>query len=241
MSLRRFYVPPGLIRNDIAVLPAGPAHHLRHVLRLGAGTPVEVFDGEGHTWAGQVEFVGGEVRVLLQEPLTAANDAGPQITLALALIRPERFEWALEKSTELGVTAIVPLVTRFSEVRIPASKITAKLERWERIAREASRQCERATLPRIRTPVTPADLFQLPEIAGSSKLWLHARTGEQPCFSSAAAPTVVCVGPEGGWHEDETAAARSAGCSIVTLGRRILRSETAAVAALAIIQCRWGE
>jgi 16S rRNA (uracil1498-N3)-methyltransferase len=237
MSLRRFFVPPALIRDGIAILPAGSAHHLRHVLRLDSGTRVEVFDGEGRAWAGQVEFSGTEVRIVLQEPLTVPGDTGPHITLALALIRPERFEWALEKSTELGVAAIVPLDTRYSEVRIPVAKVPAKLERWRRITREAARQCERATVPLIWAPMSPADLFQLPEVAGSRKLWFHERTGEQERFPSADAPLVVCIGPEGGWHADETEAARMVGCSIVTLGRRILRSETAAVAALAVLQC----
>ena len=240
MSLRRFFVPPALIRGGAADLPPGPAHHLRHVLRLGPGSRVEVFDGEGHAWAGVVEFAGGEVRIALQEALPSQAEAGPHIALALALVRPDRFEWALEKSTELGVAEIVPLETRYSEVRIPGSRLAARLERWSRVVREAARQCERTTVPRILEPMTPAGLFLLPGIGGSRKLWFHERNGEPlRCGSAQRERLVVCIGPEGGWHADETEAARTAGCDIVTLGPRVLRSETAAVAALAVLQCGW--
>ena len=242
MPLRRFFVPPAQIRDGVATLPSGQAHHLRHVLRLEAGTQVEVFDGEGRAWAGAVRFTGGGVRVLLQRALEAHEEPGLRITLALAIIRQDRFEWAIEKATELGVAHIVPVEARFSEIRVPPEKLPARIERWSRIAGEAARQSERTTVPRILPPVTAAGLFQLPEISQSSKLWFHERSGDRPNRTSAEGGRLaLVVGPEGGWHESETEAARNAGCRIVTLGPRILRSETAALAALAVFQCGWGQ
>src|SRR5262245_54007995 len=153
MPKRRFYVPPEAIDGDRARLPAEEAHHLTHVLRLGAGAVVEIFDGTGRAYQGVVAGQEPDVRVEALRAIESAAESALELRLGLGLIKPARFEWALEKATELGVAEVVPLLTRFAEVRIPEVKLAGRLERWERIARGAAKQCRRVSVPRLRRPV----------------------------------------------------------------------------------------
>ncbi|NLV30869.1 MAG: 16S rRNA (uracil(1498)-N(3))-methyltransferase [Acidobacteria bacterium] len=239
MARRRFYVPPESITGPSAVLPEEQAHHLRDVLRLGAGETVEIFDGTGRGWAGEVTFGGFRVLVCGLRPL-AAQESGVPVILAAALIKPARFEWMIEKATELGVGEVLPLKTRFGDVRIPGDKIGDRLGRWDRIAREASRQCGRMDAPRIHPPIDFDRLLDSDGVRGRGCVLFHEKAAEvwNPDPALPAAGVLLCVGPEGGWADRETEAARAAGFEVRGLGTRILRAETAAVAALAILQHR---
>ena len=127
MSRRRFFVPREQIHNGFAFLPPDEIHHLRDVLRLCAGDEVEVFDGQGTGYIGKVEVTASEIRIVGLQELSSAEVRHARVTLAPALIKADRFEWMLEKATELGADEIVPLVTRFSEIRIPEGKIELRL------------------------------------------------------------------------------------------------------------------
>jgi 16S rRNA (uracil1498-N3)-methyltransferase len=235
--LRRFYVPRDAIKDKTAYLPPDEAHHLRDVLRVTPGTLVEIFDGEGNGYAGTVliEDSGVSVRNL------AALETGqnyPSLVLALALIKPAKFEWALEKATELGVREIIPLNTRRSDIRIPPGKVEPRRERWNRIVREASKQCRRLSAPSVRHPVDFADFLGCADFPGSDRVFFYENAAAmwRPEGGKPSNGILLTVGPEGGWERGEVEQAERAGFRICGLGPWILRAETAAVAAVSIIQ-----
>ena len=233
---RRFFVPSEQIRDGVAFLPPDQAHHLRTVLRLKAGDSVEIFDGEGSGYSGRIEDRDADTVVVLLEKLTA-RQSSVWTALAPALIKADRFEWMLEKATELGVDEIRPLETRFADIRIPGTRLEARLERWRRIVRESSKQCRRLSIPIIHAPIPLRELSSLNEPRFTAKLFLHERAASPWVARHQAADRIlVCTGPEGGWSEREVEEARQAGFDIIHLGPRILRAETAAIAALTIIQ-----
>lgn len=237
MPRRRFYAPPECIRDEVAVLPDNQAHHLRHVLRLRTGDAVEIFDGEGRIYAGDVELRGSEVVVRGLRSIPSSEPRG-RLILAAALIRPSRFEWALEKATELGVAEIYPLNTRRSSARLADRNVDARLQRWNSILKEASKQCGRSAAPRLHRPRDFFDFLGLDELASCARYLLDARSDRpwRPDQDSLAEKTVLCVGPEGGWDAVEIEHAVEAGYGVFSLGPWVLRAETAMVAAVAIFQ-----
>ncbi len=237
MTLKRLHVPGESIRNGNAVLTRDQAHYLKHVLRLRSGDHVEIFDGEGSGYAGTLRVRGAEVSVETLSLLPGCADDERPLILAQALIKSDKFEWVLQKATELGVDRIIPLETRYCEVRIPKGRLESRIERWRRIALEASRQSRRFRVPEISAPLSLPELFSLEEISCFKGLFLfenarerwHGTIGDAPGF-------VLCIGPEGGWHSDEADAATAAGFHLFNLGQRILRAETAALAAVTLVR-----
>lgn len=237
MSRRRFFVPPERIRDGVASLPPDQTHHLRNVLRLTGGDEVEVFDGSGVTYLGTVDIQGPETRIKALRRLSAVERPRINVTLAPALFKADRFEWMLQKATELGVDEIIPIESRFSEIRIPPDKLGARLERWRRIIQEAAKQCRRTTIPWIVKPAPFADLLITGQPWAAGKL-LFSEKASLP-WDGVLAPServLICTGPEGGWESNELEAAGNAGFGIYSLGPRTLRAETAAIAALVIVQ-----
>ncbi len=237
MYRKRFFVPQERIRDGLAFLPSDQIHHLRDVLRLSEGDEVEVFDGEGAAYSGKVEHLGSETRIGQLRRLSANEERGVRVTLAPALIKTDRFEWMIEKAAELGADEIIPLVTRFSEIRIPMDRLESRLERWRRIAMEASKQCRRLCVPKISTPIPFAELlsFEMPRSASRLLFYENAAVSWDRSISSAD-HVLICTGPEGGWDMAEVEAAHRAGFGVFRLGQRILRAETAALATLAVIR-----
>jgi 16S rRNA (uracil1498-N3)-methyltransferase len=237
MSRRRFFIPPDSIREGIAALPADQVHHLRHVLRIGNGEEVEIFDGKGNGYSGKVELSGSRVHIcgLQRLPL---QELSLRLILAAALIKPVKFEWMLQKATELGVDDIVPLNTRLSDRQIPDGKITQRLDRWDRIAKEASKQSRRFTAPTVHAPIQFSEFLAADEYAECIRNLFYEKAQERwrPDLDIPAKGIVLCIGPEGGWDESEIEQARNAGCKIFGLGPRILRAETASIVTLAILQ-----
>lgn len=143
----------------------------------------------------------------------------------------------LQKGTELGVDEIVPLETRFAAVRIPPCRLESRLERWRRIVTEASKQSRRDTVPKIHAPLPWEAFLASPEHAACARFMLYEKAGERiRTVPSNLDQVLLCVGPEGGWQESEAQAAEQAGFRLVNLGSRILRAETAALAAISIFQ-----
>lgn len=242
MPRRRFYVPPENIRGQVARLGPEQTHHLRNVLRIRPGESVEVFDGRGRGYRGRVEKDGNRLVVVSLEILDPPAESPVDVVLAQALIRMDRFEWILEKAAELGVSEVVPLLTRFTKVRVTQEKTGVRLERWERIAQEACRQCGRTTVPRIHRPSGLEELLRRDSIPRNSRFLFYEKAVE-PWIAGAEreGPFLLCLGPEGGWHPDEIRTAEAAGCRMFRLGPRVLRAETAAVSAIAILQYQAGD
>jgi 16S rRNA (uracil1498-N3)-methyltransferase len=237
MSRRRFYVPRESIQDGVASLPADQAHHLRDVLRIGTGEVVEIFDGAGNGYTGEVLLQDSKVcvRGLQGIPSEASRI---RLILAAALIKSSKFEWILQKATELGVHEIIPLKTRLSDIEIPGGKITLRLERWDRIVREASKQCRRVAAPRVHMPRAFPDFLSMEELSSHPRFLFYEKAPEpwRPDPGMLSDRVVLCIGPEGGWNDLEIEQAKRAGYQVFRLGPWILRAETAAIAAVSIVQ-----
>ncbi|MBF0625761.1 MAG: 16S rRNA (uracil(1498)-N(3))-methyltransferase [Magnetococcales bacterium] len=217
--------------------------YLLKVLRLDAGAPVVLLDGTGGEWPGEVAAVRPRVLIHLSGHRPVARESPLAITLVAGLARSAPMEWVIQKAVELGVATVVPLVTRRSVSRPDARQAANKLERWQRIAREAVEQCGRTRLPLIHPPVAWPELPPL--LPGGPRLlfWEEARENGGLGRLPAPGPTLTLLtGPEGGLDPAEVAAARDGlGFVTVGLGPRILRAETAAITVLAMAQTLWGD
>ncbi len=216
------------------------------VLRLKAGAPVLLADGEGHEARGTISQVGKESLTITRDGgvLAEAAESGPSITLYQGVPKGDKLELILQKGTELGAAAIVPFQADRSVSRIGQEQRSGKLERWQRIADEAARQSQRISLPRISFAGSLDEVLESANQSLKLLLWEEEREtllrtvlAGQPTPESIA----VIVGPEGGLTEKEARQARETGFIPVSLGPRILRTETAGLAILSILQFRWGD
>ncbi|HEX8250580.1 MAG TPA: 16S rRNA (uracil(1498)-N(3))-methyltransferase [Pyrinomonadaceae bacterium] len=245
--MRRFYAPPENFRGDKITLDFEQTKHLRDVLRLRAGETVNVFDGAGKEFSCAIAAIGKRETVL--EIVAEINPRAPEssldLTLAVALLKGEKFDLVLQKAVELGVTRLVPLQTRRANVKIKDTKeIEKKLERWRKIIFEAAKQCGRAGLMRLENPQSFEKFIEkasLPNSNDESRVLFSERGGEKFSEIKAAEKFVAVIGSEGGWEDAEIESARANGFQIVTLGGRILRAETAAISLAAILQNRFGD
>ena len=215
-------------------------HYLTRVLRLREGDALEVFDGEGHARDARVARLDAEAGwAELSVAALRTLPVAPPITLLQGLPKGDKLEWVLQKSTELGVSCVWPVACQRSIVQLSGARADKKVERWQRIAEEAARQCARADVPDVRGPVDVLVAAKALE-AGTRLLVLDeearaVRLGEA-LAESPDAPLALLVGPEGGLARDEVEALIALGGQPVTLGPRILRTETAGLAALAVVQ-----
>jgi 16S rRNA (uracil1498-N3)-methyltransferase len=236
---RRLHVPRERIDAGRARLAAADVHYLRDVLRLEPGASLEVFDGEGGAYDARLCASGD----LLE--LGERRDAPPpaaRIALAFALARGEKGDLVVQKATELGVALLVPFEAERSVVRLDGRRGEERARRWQRIAAEAARQCGRSEVPEVRVPATLATaLASVP--AGWRKVVFHEAGGEALAgvLDAAAQGHVVVTGPEGGLTAAEVDVCRAAGARVATIGPRVLRAETAAIAAVALLQHRLGD
>jgi 16S rRNA (uracil1498-N3)-methyltransferase len=229
---RRFFITGPLVTGRRR-LEGTEAHHLVHVLRISVGDTVMLFDGRGGETAATVtECAAGTVELTLGEPQVECDD-GPEIILAAAVPKGDRFGWLIEKATELGVARFVPLITERSVV-IPGD---GKLGKMRRTIVEASKQCGRARLMELAAPVAWPEFVTT--LLGPSRGWVAHPTGEpfQPPGKGTSGSLVAAVGPEGGFSDGELELAIGAGAKLISLGPRILRIETAALALAALLTC----
>jgi 16S rRNA (uracil1498-N3)-methyltransferase len=244
MQRHRFYAAPSRFNETSVRLDADEARHLTLVLRLGAGARVFVFDGEGAEYECEIARVAKhEVDLNLLRRLDDVVESPLRLTLAQALIKGDKFDWVIQKTTELGVTRIVPLVTDHSDVKRAEERAGQRIARWRRIALEALKQCGRRRLVEICEPESFDDFCG--SAAQDARLIFSERGGESLAEVSEKMRGVnrlgLCVASEGGWSERELLKAASCGFASVSLGSRILRTETAAIAAVALAQHIFGD
>ncbi len=218
------------------------SRHLRDVLRLREGDEVSVFDGKGKEFLCRIENAGSgkqlAVLQIVKESPPPSPESNLNLTLAVALLKGEKFDLVIQKATELGVSKIVPLQTKRADIKINQNEAPKKLERWQRIALEAAKQSGRARVPEITSPAAFEEFVQS---KNGTAIFFSERGGESfDSFVSGGEITAV-VGPEGGWEDSEIALAKENGFCVVTLGGRILRAETAAIAVTVLLQNRFGD
>jgi 16S rRNA (uracil1498-N3)-methyltransferase len=247
MTRRRFYAPLSAFDSSLTriTLASDEARHLREVLRLKVGDEVYVFNGAGKEFQCRVEETRRDAaHLLVVREVDAARPESPlHLTLAVALLKGEKFDLVVQKATELGVTVIVPVVTKLADIRLrDESDVLKRMTRWQRIALEAAKQSGRAIVPDISTPVAFAALV-LEAVAKpqSNCLMFSERDGQsltetKKLLTAKATRLTALVGSEGGWTDEEIMIARDAGWRIITLGGRTLRAETAAIAVAVLLQ-----
>lgn len=230
----------------VASLSAEEAHHLTNVLRLRFGDEISVFDGDGHEYRARIERVtreGAHLRLL--EELTAAPEPVVRLTLAQAVLKGDKMDEVIRDATMMGVSAIEPLITDHTTLRMKALADGRAADRWRRIAVASAKQCRRAVLPAIGSGVELTDW--LAQETTASRLMLvepaATTTGRQLSSLSRDVPSsaTLMVGPEGGWSTAEIDAAVRAGWTPITLGKRTLRADAVALIAIGVLQSHWGD
>lgn len=241
--MRRFFVPPGAVATRDVALPPRLARRLATVLRLQRGDHVVLADGLGRDYEVELKEVSARtVSALIVGERPSPPEPSLELVLYQSLLRPQRFDLVLEKGTEIGVSRFVPLLSGRAQVRTGAG--SQRAQRWRRIVTEAAEQCGRGRVPAVDPPApfektvrTGPGLRLIPwEAERSQGLRSYLRALEEP-----PATVSLFIGPEGGFAEEEVALARRSGCVPVSLGPRILRSETAGIVAAALVMHELGE
>jgi 16S rRNA (uracil1498-N3)-methyltransferase len=232
MTRRRFIADE--VSRDRAALTGEHADHLVRVLRARVGQDFDIATGNG-VRRGTITLVQpGRVEFELGDGISEARPA--EITLILAVFKFDRMEWAIEKCTELGVSQIVPVIARRTDLHLVTASAN-RVERWQRIALQAAEQSRRASPPEISAPIRFAEAVKFP---GKLRILLAESEEQTQLRDVVKSPTgnggiILAVGPEGGWTDDESKSFQQAGWISASLGNTILRAETAAIAATAIV------
>jgi 16S rRNA (uracil1498-N3)-methyltransferase len=232
-SLPRLFVRQLLSEGAGVELDAGQANYLGNVMRLGVGAELLVFDGRSGEWLARISDAAKKSMTLSVECRTREPESVPDVWLGFAPVKRTQTDWLVEKATELGVARLIPVMTQ----RTVAERV--KLERLEAIAIEAAEQCGRTVVPEIAEPVTLKQLLN----ASARTLYFADEGGGEPVAAAVKpGPALILTGPEGGFTDEERALIRAAENAVpISLGPRILRAETAALAALAAYMALVGD
>lgn len=236
----RFYCPLPMAAGGELVLPADAAHHAEKSLRLRNGDAVTVFDGTGNEYAGVIAFGGREVRVQLGERVLAERESPLAVTLVQALAVADKMDWIVQKAVELGACAVQPIAAERSVLRLEGERAMKRIGHWQQVATSAAEQCGRQQLTTVQ-PI--AQLAPWLAERSAPQRWVLQPEGGTPLsrMPRPDGPVALLVGPEGGWSPAELATMHAAGCQPVALGPRVLRTETAGLAALAAMNALWGD
>jgi 16S rRNA (uracil1498-N3)-methyltransferase len=235
--MRRFYAPVEKISVDKAVLDADETRHLRDVLRLRTGDEVSVFDGAGREFRCSVSEIRKDSSSLtiVEETAPMSPESPLAITVAATVLNGEKYDLIIQKAVELGVVSLIPMHTIRCDIK--ANDAARRLNRWRRIALEATKQTGRAKIMQIKEPEEFSGLVQ----RGTNLVMFSERDGESFSTIQPKKELTVLFGPKGGWDDAELKDALSHSVKVVTLGGRILRAETAAIAITGILQHRFGD
>ena len=241
----RFYIPNPHIQDGLLKIEGDEVKHIRKVLRLKAGDEILVFDGSGKEFEGTIVEEGrSSVMVKVQDIFSSKGDSSLEVTLAQSLLKGEKMDYLIQKATELGVKEIIPFFSSRSVPLLEKSRRPNRHHRWGKIAVEASKQCGRGVVPKIESLQDYSGMLR----AASTDhlrliLWEGGGIKLKEVLESSGEKTKIffVIGPEGGFSPDEVDKAKRAGFVAVTLGKRILRAETASLCLLSILQYEWGD
>jgi 16S rRNA (uracil1498-N3)-methyltransferase len=242
VRLTRVFVDAALEPGTLIGLPDRAAGHVTRVLRLRSGAPLTVFNGRGGEYSASIERVrGSEVTVAVGEHQAIERESPFPLTLAQGISRGERMDLVVQKATELGVSRLVPVLTERSIVRLDEEQFDRKSSHWRAVAIAACEQCGRNRVPEVALPAPLRELLRQPPGESVRLLLSPAATRRIEDVSRPASSVTVLIGPEGGLSAEEQADAQAAGFTAVNLGPRVLRTETAAIAALTLLQREFGD
>lgn len=243
MSKPRFYCPPPLPLSTNFELPADAAHHASRVLRLRVNDEVQIFDGIGNALDATINLIKGK-RVILGNLQTfmAQPASGLSIHLAQSLCSSEKMDWIVQKSTELGVSQILPLQAQRSVAKLTHTRAEKSLKHWRSVATSACEQCGRNDLPLIQSPQElEAWLLSMRNAPGSKFILLPGGATQLQAQPKPQIFATLLIGPEGGFSAEESNIALQMGFVPILLGPRVLRTETAAIAGICALQTLWGD
>jgi 16S rRNA (uracil1498-N3)-methyltransferase len=246
MRLTRIYTPGPLTEGSEILLTGTGANHVARVLRLRVGATIGVFNGDGRECSAAISSISGkQVKVRIHDSIANGTESALRLTLIQGISRAERMDWVVQKATELGVAGLVPVTTNRGIVKLDRAQAAKKLEHWHSIAIAACEQCGRSRVPHLTAPISLTQ-FIANRKADNPQLSLVLDPNATDSISGPELPNKssaceLLIGPEGGLDDEELASAMRAGFRSVRLGPRILRTETAAIAALAVLQGRWGD
>lgn len=242
MRVTRIHVDTALRAGGELELPEASAAHLARVLRLQAGDSCVVFDGRGHEANAEIVAIGKRgARVRLGGVRTPANESPLRITLLQGVARGEKMDLILQKGTELGVAAFVPVFSDRSEVKLDAARAAKRLEHWRGVVVSACEQSGRALVPDVQPPLALAGALATPLAETRLLLDPLASTSCRTAIANDQHDVVLAVGPEGGWSPQDRGLLEARGFRGVRLGPRVLRTETAGLAAVAALQALHGD
>ena len=240
MRIPRIHTSQVLQPNTAIDLEPGPSQHLSRALRMQKGNELILFDGRGGQYSASITALGKKQVTVQTGSLEQLEVESPlHIHLGIAISRGDRMDWIVQKATELGVNCITPLVSERTEVKLKGERAAKKIGHWQQIAVSACEQCGRNRVPQI-APLTSLAQWT-PAVEADLKLVLHHRADSLPAESSPPPNIALLIGPEGGLSASEIDTAESAGFMSLRLGPRVLRTETAPLAAITALQMKWGD
>ncbi len=245
MSRHRIHCQSALEPNACVILENTQAHYLGHVLRVRVGEEVTLFDGGGAQYSAEVMTVDRKrVELRTGQMLPTGTESSLRVTLIQSVIRSERMDFCVQKATELGVHEIVPVFTHRTVVKIPQDRLNKRTDHWQKIAVSACEQSGRVLVPNVLSPLSLQDAVARTLDSNTVLLALDPWADPLPLqkYTPPKGATVaVCIGPEGGFTEEELNFLRDSNALSVTCGPRVLRTETAGIVAVAACQMLWGD
>ncbi|MFL1467681.1 16S rRNA (uracil(1498)-N(3))-methyltransferase [Marinobacter sp. HN1S83] len=241
MRVPRIYTRSPLSEGGTTELDENAAQHVGRVLRMQPGQELLLFNGDGNDFPATITSASKkQVEVQVGAPAANATESSLDIVLGQTLSKGDRMDYAVQKAVEMGVTRIVPLTTERCDVKLKGDREEKRLRHWQSVAISAAEQCGRARVPEILPVMTLAQWFEHTEDC-NLRLVLHHRTEQSLDTMNKPARVALMIGPEGGLSPEEITAAENSGFLPVALGPRVLRTETAPIAAMALCQWLWGD
>jgi 16S rRNA (uracil1498-N3)-methyltransferase len=240
MRIPRIFTSQPLASQATIVLDEKASHHLHKVLRMQEGRELTVFNGQGGEYPAVITTIQKKQLALqLGEHLAVERESPLHLELAIGISRGDRMDWVLQKATEMGVSKITPLFTARTEVHLSGERLAKKQQHWQQIITSACEQCQRNRLPELSAA---QDLSSwLASCTSELRFVLHHRDSQGLSKTLNADQVALLIGPEGGLTETEIEEAQAAGCAPLTLGPRVLRTETAPLVAISLVQFLWGD
>ncbi len=240
MRINRIFIEAPLHAQQLISLEEKASHHLKTVLRLKVGAELILFNGDGNQYPAVIDSIEKKtVTVRTQQSETINNESSLKIHLGIAISKGDRMDWIMQKATELGVISITPLISERTEVKLKGDRLEKKLQHWRQVIISACEQSGRNRLPELHTLQTCSSWAE--SVAADKKFVLHHRASAQLNATENVASVALFIGPEGGLSDSEIIQAESNQFDALRLGPRVLRTETAPLAAIAVLQHVWGD
>ena len=245
--MRYFFVEPKALKKPFAFIEGSEVRHIKNVLRLNPGDKIRLFDGEGYEYDASIHrFLADRVELKIRHRFPGTKESPVQISVAQALLKEKKMDRLLRHLCELGMTRWIPFISERSVPRPGEKRLSSRAQRWARIVKESCKQCRRSKLPEISKTLTFKDVLDYGTSCDAQIVFYENESATlksliKPDAKSPPREILLILGPEGGFSDQEIESARAAGCLVAGLGSRILRAETAAIAACTLMQFLYGD